>query len=163
MTELLRQWILGVTCAAMIAAMVQAFARKGGTGKATQLTAGLLVLLAAARPLAGLSAFDVSGALQDLQSRQETRADELTEENDRMMKALIEGKTEAYILDKAEEMGIDCGVFVTYARDESGAFAPARVTLAGALTAEEQRRLAGQITADLGIAGENIVFKEKVG
>ena len=163
MTELLRQWILGVTCAAMIAAVVQAFARKGGAGKAVQLTAGLLVLLAAAKPLVGLSAFDVSGALQDLQFQQETRADELTEENDRMMKALIEGKTEAYILGKAKEMGIDCGVLVTYARNESGAFAPARVTITGALTAEEQRRLAGQISADLGIAGENIVFKEEVG
>ena len=163
MTELLRQWILGVTCAAMIAAVVQAFARKGGAGKAAQLTAGLLVLLAAAKPLAGLSAFNISGALEDLQTQQEMRADELTEENDRMMKELIEGKTEAYILDKAEELGISCKVFVTYARDESGAFAPARVRLTGTLTVEERQRLTGQIAADLGIAGENIVFEEEVG
>lgn len=163
MTELLRQWILGVTCAAMIAAVAQAFARKGGAGKAAQLTAGLLVLLAAAKPLAGLSAFDVSGALQDLQSRQEERADELTAENDQMMKALIEGKTEAYILDKAKKMGISCKVFVTYARDERGAFAPSLVTLTGALTAEEQRRMSDWITADLGIAGENIIFEKEVG
>ena len=48
MMGLVRQWLLGVTCTAMVLALAQALAPEGSVKKVCRLAGGLALLLAAA-------------------------------------------------------------------------------------------------------------------
>lgn len=162
MTELLRQWIIGVTCAAIVAALMQALTPKGSAGKAGQLAAGLLLLLAAVKPLTGFSLAGAADALGELHLRQEEREAELTEENRQMLKARIEGETETYILDKARELGISCTAAVRCA-DEDGGYRLEQVILSGGMTEEQARTLSRKLESDLGLQSGQIRWEREAG
>lgn len=163
MTELLRQWIIGVTCAAIAAALMQALTPKGGAGKAGQLAAGLLLLLAAVKPLTGISLTDAAEGLEALSLRQEERAAELTEENRQLMKALIEGETETYILDKARELEITCTAAAFCQAEEDGGYRLEQVVISGAMTAEQKQTLFQCLEGELGLQGEQIRWEQEEG
>ena len=54
MMALVRQWLLGVTAAALVLALAEALAPEGGAKKVCRLAGGLALLLAAVGPVAGL-------------------------------------------------------------------------------------------------------------
>ena len=54
MMGLVRQWLLGVTCTAMVLALAQALAPEGSVKKVCRLAGGLALLLAAVSPLLSL-------------------------------------------------------------------------------------------------------------
>ena len=51
MMELVRQWLLGVACTAMVLALADSLAPKGSVKKVCRLAGGMALLLAAAGPL----------------------------------------------------------------------------------------------------------------
>ena len=86
----------------------------------------------------------------------------LEEENGRLMKDIIADETSAYILDKAEELGVVCRVRVT-AWAESGDYpVPDGVEITGDLTQGEQAALTRVIAADLAIPAERQHYVEDV-
>ena len=77
-----------------------------------------------------------------------------------MMKSIIGEETGAYILDKAEELGISCQeVQVTCAVEENGVPYPASVVVRGDMTQEEQALLSRRIEADLAIPAERQTYE----
>ena len=61
---MLKQWILGITCAALIGALAEALAPPGRVKRVIRLAAGLLLLLAAVKPLGVLDSGALAGALE---------------------------------------------------------------------------------------------------
>ena len=53
MMELVKQWLLGITGAAVLAALAEGIMPEGGIRQVGKLTCGLLLLSAVLRPLAG--------------------------------------------------------------------------------------------------------------
>ena len=51
MMELIRQWLLGMVCAAMAAALAQSLAPEGGPKRICKLAGALVLLLAAVSPI----------------------------------------------------------------------------------------------------------------
>ena len=73
----------------------------------------------------------------------------------KLMKTIIGEKTGAYILDKAEALGVPCErVTVTCTVGEDGVPYPSAVSITGAPGGEERRLLARIIEADLAIPEE---------
>lgn len=164
MMSFLRDWIVGITCAAMAAAVLGAFLPKGGgVGKAGRLAAGLLLMLCAVGPLTGLDYDSLAQSLAQLRLDQSRLAGELDSQNSEILKKLIESETEAYILDKAEGLGARCQVSVTYALDEEGRPYPSRVHITGDLTEEQQRQLSEMLEAELGVPVQKQTFTKEVG
>jgi len=164
MAAFLRDWIVGVTCAAMAAAVLHAFLPKdGGVGRAGRLAAGLLLMLCAIGPLAGLDYDSLSQSLSQLRLSRSHYAQELDSLNDEILKELIESETEAYILDKAEGLGILCRASVTYALDGEGRPYPVGVHITGELTGEQERRLSEALEADLGVPVQNQTYTKGPG
>jgi len=160
----LRDWIVGITCAAMTAAVLGAFLPKGGgVGRAGRLAAGLLLMLCAIGPLAGLDYDSLAQSLAQLRVDRSQYARELDSQNSEILKKLIESETEAYILDKAEGLGARCQASVTYALDEEGRPYPSGVQITGELTEEQRRRLSGILEADLGVPVQKQTFTKEVG
>ena len=162
MTELIRQWIVAVTCAAMAAAVLQALLPRGGSGAAARLAGGLLVLIATVQPLLELDYDSLAQSLAQLRLGQDVSAQARGQVNSDVLEELIEEQTRSYILDKAEQLGMSCQVSVTCRRGEEGIPFPSAVSVSGAFTQEQADRLAQIIEGDLAVPVEDQTYQREV-
>lgn len=158
MFELLRQWLLGVTCAAMLTALAQRLAPSGGAGRVVRLAGGLVLMLAVLSPLLRLDSGALTRALTRYRLEVEDYREELESDNLERMKDIIEEQSAAYIQDKAARMGISCTVEVS--ASGTGEWpVPELVTVTGPLTGEQQRELTEQIELDFAIPAERQYYE----
>lgn len=152
----LRQWLLGITAAALAVALAQALTPEGTVKKLLRLTGGLVLLLAVVRPLKGLApaALPRPGDLAPSVETAERAGEEV-------MKTLIAQRVGAYIVDKGSELGCPCTVQVTVAEDESGWAVPWSVKVRGQWTAQEKKELSQLIVRELNIPEERQTFLEE--
>ncbi len=153
--ELVRSWLIGVTAAAMAAALADSLAPDGAVKKIGKLTGGLLLAVAILQPLAQLDYASMSGILASYRMEAEGYSAALETENIRLMKTIIEEQTGAYIQDKAAELGADCTAEVTCQADDDGTLYPASVIVYGALTPTQESALRRTIEGDLAIPEQN--------
>lgn len=153
--DLIRSWLIGVTVAAMIAALADCLMPDGAAKKIGKLAGGLLIVVAILQPVIGLDYETMSGILTDYRMESEEYSNALETENIRLMKIIIEEQTAAYIQDKATELGIVCTAEVTCRTDDEKTPYPASVVVYGELTQEQIRTLSRTIEGDLAIEAEN--------
>lgn len=92
MTAFCKEWLLGVVAAALAVSVAQALTPAGAVKKVGRLVGGLILLLAAARPLLRL---DVSG--WDLPVWDAADVELQAQENQKLMEDLIAGQVRTYI------------------------------------------------------------------
>ena len=156
--ELLRQWLTGVTCAAIIVALADSLMAGGTVRRVGRLAGGLLLLAAVVKPVLEVDLNVLSAASLRLEAEAVPAAEEAGLD---LMKAIIGEGTGAYIRDKAAELGISCQeVRVTCAVEENGVPYPASVVVLGDMTQEEQDRLSRRIEADLAIPAERQTYEK---
>ena len=160
MTELIRNWLLGVTCAAVLLALAESLIPEGSVKRICKLAGGAVLLLATIGPVANLEEADFARITEGYQRRAEEYRDALDEETEILYESIIAEKTAAYILDKAEELGVTCRVSVTVGWEKDGAPRPAAVTIRGEWTQEQKEALNQMIASDLGIPVAMQYFKE---
>lgn len=159
MMELLRRWLVGVTCAAMIIALADSLTPSGTVRKVGKLVGGLVLLLAVLQPVLTFDYSAMAIAATDYQAAFGAYDLELEETNLDLMKTIIAERTGAYILDKAEAFGahlmrvtVTCQVGRRYALSCSGGHHRHIV--------EAQRRtLTRQIEADLAIPADRQTYE----
>ena len=144
MLELIRHWLVGITCAAMLVALAESLIPAGSIRRIARLTGGLVLLAAILNPLLKLDTTALTRALTEYK---------LEEENEILMKDIIEEQSGAYIQDKAAALGIDCQVTVEADGEEEWPI-PQSVTVMGSLTAEQQEALERTIEEDFAIPAE---------
>ena len=156
-----RQWLLGVTAAALVLALAETLAPEGGAKKVCRLAGGLALLLTAVGPLAGLlEGGFVTRAVEGWKARLQDYELELEEKNDLFYLSIIEDETAAYIVDKARELGLECAVEVTYGYDEDGTPRPWEVTARGEWTPERRARLERLLEEALGVPARRQYYEE---
>ena len=160
MTELIRNWLLGVTCAAMVLALAETLAPGGSVKRVCRLAGGLVLLLAAVAPVVNLDEVELSQLTREYKIETEEYGEELTRQQEILYESIIAEECAAYILDKAEALGMDCGVEVTVAWND-GVPQPHTVILTGIWTEQQQAELSGIIEADLGIGRALQYYEEK--
>lgn len=142
--------LLSLVCGAALT-----LAPEGTVKRILGIACSAALLLAAVEPLAGL---DLSAYALELAKNSERRAEFLdgsADLNQRLNRLVIEEECEAYILDKAEEMGLDLEQAEVLAQwNSEGLWVPASVKLTGQAEQRERRRLGGLIEAELGIPEE---------
>lgn len=150
----LKTWLLGITAAALAVALAQALTPAGTVKKIGKLIGGLVLLLAAVRPLAELDR-DALTAARAASGQAQTETAQAGEE---VLKTLIEQKTAAYIANKGAELGCQITAAVTVQDEEHGWPMPWSVEVTGCWTAEQQSALCDAICADLNIPKERQTF-----
>lgn len=153
--ELVRNWLIGVTAAAMVVALADSLAPDGAVKKIGKLTGGLLLAIAILQPVVGLNYAALSGILTDYRMEAAGYSTALETENLRLVKTIIEEQTAAYIQDKAAELGVGCTVEVTCRADGDGNPYPASVIVYGDLTREQADTLSRMIEGDLAIPAKD--------
>lgn len=158
----LRQWLLGVACTALILAAAEGLAPDGGVKKVCRLAGSLALLLAAVGPLLQLDEGVIARAAGEYRSAARSYEERLTEKNNLLYQTIIEDTAAAYIVDKAEELGILCQAEVTCSNDENGVPCPWEVTARGVWTEERQAALSRLLEDDLGIPPQRQRFEEEL-
>ncbi|MCI8474988.1 MAG: stage III sporulation protein AF [Oscillospiraceae bacterium] len=155
---MLKTWLLGVTAAALAVSLAQALTPEGTIKKIGRLVGGLVLLLAATRPLLQLEGL---GWNTFAPAAPAMTVEEAGQSGEEVMKTLIAQKAGAYIVDKGQSLGLQCEVRVGVALDGSGWPVPWEAEISGAWTAEQKKSLSRAVEEDLGIPVERQSFREE--
>lgn len=154
----LKDWLLGVTAAALAVSLAQALTPEGTVKKIGRLVGGLVLLLAAVRPLMGWEGLSWESVSL---SPDPAAVEAAGQSGDEMMKTLIAQKAGAYIVDKGQSLGFTCVAEVGVAEDSSGWPIPWEATISGEWTAQQKKALSQAVEAELGIPAQRQSFREE--
>lgn len=155
---ILKDWLLGVTAAALAVSLAQALTPEGTVKKIGRLVGALVLLLSAVRPLMGLE--DLPVGERSLSPDQEA-VEQAARSGEEMMKTLIARKAGAYIVDKGQSLGFACVAEVGVAEDGSGWPVPWEATVSGTWTTRQKKALSQAMEAELGIPAQRQSFREE--
>ena len=162
MTELLRHWLLGVACTALILAVADSLAPEGSVKKICRLAGGLALLLAAVSPVLRLDGGVLSETLERYRAQVRSYKETLAEQNHFFYQTVIEESAAAYIVDKAEELGIFCQAEVTFSYDEDGVPCLWEVTARGDWTDGARETLERLLEDGLGVPPQRQHYEERL-
>ena len=155
--EVLRTWILGLVAAALISGIALSITPKGGARRAVSLACGFLTIAVMIGPLRDFDFESYASFMVEFNSDTEAYGLSLENENDRLVRALIEEKSAAYILDKAAELGITGLQAEVGTKLGEGEYPyPWEATLSGEVSEEQKDALSNAIEAQLGIPAERL-------
>lgn len=154
--EEIRSYILSVTAAAVLCAMVSTLAGKSGNLSAlVKLMSGVVLACVVISPVAKISAIDLSRYLDGLNLDAMAAVEAGTDYTKTQTSGLITEALEAYILDKAEELSLDISVELTL-DDET--MLPSAVRIAGDASPHARSVLEQTLGDDLEIPLEAVTW-----
>ncbi len=155
--EPIAEYLLSVTGAAMLCAVVlRLLDGKGNAAAAAKMLTGIFMAVTVLTPLTN---FRLSDALELLPQLNTDAQGAVAQGEASAKKALQEGishQVEAYILDKAEKLGVKLAVEVELSSDAIPV--PVRVRLRGNVSPYAKTRLQSILQNDLGIDKENQIW-----
>ena len=157
MMEAVRVWLTSVVLVSVLLSAAQSLIPPGTVRKAAGFTGGLILLLVLLRPVLGADLDRLALDFSDYQTAVEERQAELADTQTEAMASIIAEQTEAYILDKAGELGAEVTVRVETRTGEDGVPVPWSAELTGA----RSRELAAYLETELGIPAERQVWHER--
>lgn len=153
--ESLRQYVITVTAAAIIAGILAGFMdEKSSSGGLIRLIAGLFLAFAVISPVVQLDWDGITASLSDFSAEGSLAAAEGENIASETYSSIIKSETEAYILDKAAELSAELEVEVTL----DDGYVPAFVAIRGAVSPYAKLRLQQILEDDLGISKENQIW-----
>lgn len=153
MMQSIQRYLFSLVCAALLCALALSLLPKGAVRRVVGIGCALLLAVAALSPLAALDAQSIASALSRVRMDAEAARTGVTVQNRALVCAIIKQKTEAYILDKAAQLGLDIRAEVTVT--DSGAYPfPSAVTLTGYAAPQQKQALSQCIAEELAIGEE---------
>lgn len=150
--ETIREIIISVTAVALICGIVTKLIHKGLLGSVMKLLAGIFMALSVVSPLLDLRLGDLKDFTLDIQ----TNAAQIAAEGENSARleiaAIISEQSAAYILDKAESLGVELTVQVTVSHEDWPV--PSGVRLEGSVSPYAKAVLSEYISETLGIERE---------
>ena len=158
MTDALRSWLLGLTCAALLGSVCQSLTPPGKVKGIVMLCCGALAVMALLAPVTGPDLTQLDLAVAGQYGRQAALTEDLEKVDDALRRGIIEQRCQAYISDKADSCGVTVSsVTVTARWDPAGYWYPARAEIRAEGPEEGIRKLKQALEAELGIpAAEQI-------
>ncbi len=158
MMDGVRGWLLSIIAASILCALADSIMPPGSVKRVGRLVCGMVLLCVVLAPVSRLDLKGGQGWLDSYFAGLEVRKAELNEQVNEGMKVIIEQQYAAYIVDKAEEMGLSCTARVSCRAGEEGLYVPDTVQVAGIRSDVEQSRLTQMIQEKLGVPLERQVY-----
>lgn len=153
--EGLGAYILSVVCAAILCALIAGISGKEQTaGKVLQLVCGLFLTLTVIRPVAAIRLDEIARFTQSLEADAAMAVGMGKDCYEDALSSVIQEKTEAYILDKAQSLGAQVQVQVVLEADHT----ISEVVLTGPIAPYARSRLQDILELELGIAKERQIW-----
>ena len=112
MMEHMRTWLFSVVLMAFSAGLVQEIVPKGRERVLVRLVGGVLIALAVLKPLCAVNCGDFQITAGEFADKIMTETENFRVQRTEQLSLIIAKRTEAYIGDKATELGLDCTVRV---------------------------------------------------
>ncbi|MGN0998244.1 MAG: hypothetical protein ACI4PO_01670 [Faecousia sp.] len=155
--ENLKDYLIGMTAAALVCGIVNAyFDRKGTIGAILKLASGIFLILTIASPLVKLQFEKILDITEDFRISGEAAAAWGQSIGEEALSSGIISRAEAYILDKAESLGAELSVQVEVSVDEIPV--PKTVRISGKVSPYEKSVLTNYIEMNLGIPPEDQIW-----
>lgn len=150
------EYIFSVCGAAVLCAVLTHFLKNGSEAGIGKMVAGLVLLLTVLRPLCGekLPLREFYGS--NFQLEAQLAVDEGKENTDLALRALIKEQCAAYILQKADALGLELEIEVEVT--DEALPVPQRVYIFGTAAPYARQQLQQYIRQELGIAKENQIW-----
>ena len=149
----LRQYLLGVTAAALICGIIKSlFPKKGTMGTVMKTLLGLAMVLAVVSPWASISMNNLHHWKDDISLDAQGIASDAYQKAKEELRQRIMEKTQSYILAKAYTLGAQVEVSVEVSNDEMTV--PSKVRIIGAVSPYAKKAISQMLTEDLGIDKE---------
>ena len=147
-------YLIGILSVCMICSVATKLIHKGMVGSIIRLISGIVVAMCLLSPLIRIRLDDISSYIEGIQVDGEMIAVEGENASREAMAEIITEQTTAYILDRADALGLCLTVSVQLAED--GMPAPTGVVIRGAASAYARAQMNAHITEGLGIDTEEI-------
>lgn len=148
--DAIREYLMQVTAAAVICGIVTAIVGKKGSGAAViRLMTVLFMTMTVIGPIVSLRLDQFTDYFTGIQADSDAFVEAGSESSREKIAQVIKEKTQAYILDKAAQLGADIAVELTLSEDTLPA--PVSVRLCGAVSPYARSKLMQIIQQDLGI------------
>lgn len=145
-----RSYVLTVTAAGILCAVVKAMTENGGGSRMLHLTCGVFLVLAALSPLRAVELTGWDGSLRAYRQEADSIRAEAEALAQSQMDEGIQERAEAYILDKGASLGADLEVAVSIGEDHM----PETVCISGDVSPYIKLRLESMLEEDLAISKE---------
>lgn len=143
-------YFLRVIAAALICSIFLSLAKTASAKRILRISCGAFLMVVALSPLLSLRLGELGDYLQALQTEAEQQAAVARDDVTRRLQAIIKENTEAYILDKAEQIGAAITVDVQLAADKDYPY-PTAATLSGVYTQAQKETLQEILEVELNI------------
>ena len=153
MIAAMQNYLLRLIAAALLVAVAAAITPEGRVKRVVTFAGGLLLALVLLRPAGEVDITDMSRAIARVQMEYNENATGIRAASLQVQSAIISQQAQAYILSKAEAMGLALQVQVETRAEELYPY-PWAVTLTGSVTAEEKEVLARYIEENLAIPAQ---------
>ena len=148
MMEGIRQYVMGAGAAAVICALVLGlFPKKDGLSGMIRMLCGTIMTLTLLSPIAGSRLEDLAGLSSAMDREASAAVEQGKDMAEKELETVIKSRCEAYILDKAKELGVRISVSITL--DDAGL--PAGAQISGQLSPYARGELKRILEEDLGI------------
>ena len=158
MMQAIRSYLLSVIAAAFFCSLILAMLPKGGVRRAAVLVSAIVMALVTLSPVSRLDYEDLARSIAAVRLQTQAAQTGVEVRNAELVETIIRQQCEAYILDKAADLGASIEAEVTIRDQGSGPY-PYRVTLCGEISGNERRILTQMITNDLAIPPERQVWR----
>lgn len=154
----IRNYVLRVVAAAIVCGISGSIVKeKTATGKMLNLISGILMAVTILSPLASISFQNISNFYADISADADSYISEGTIASKQEIAGIIKSQTEAYILDKANNLGLQISVEVEL--DDGNYSIPCGVEITGAISPYAKGVLGTYMQEQLGIPKENQKWK----
>ncbi len=153
--EQIREYILGIVLVSLICSLLSALVGSdGAVGACIKLLSGLVICITVLSPL-------LSGTivlpLPELNGNSMDAVSAGIEHSAADMKEIIKDRTQAYIMEKANSLGVSVSVDIQLS--EQSPYIPVGITVDGSTSPYARQILAGMISDDLGIPLEEQTWR----
>lgn len=156
MAEALRAWLNAVIYTGVICGIALVITPGGRVKKALAVLCGAAMCVAFISPLAGIDLDGYSETLAGFKLEAESFAAQGESYSKNLNRTIIEDECEAYILDKAENLGVRLDeVDVLAVWSDEGYWYPSEATIKGSFSRAQRDRMSSYIEAELGISTDN--------
>lgn len=154
----LKAGLLAVIGAGLLTSILLELLKDGAVKQTVRLVIGLVITLLVLAPLADLDLNAFGQYMTQIQMEREMMETGIPVENEKILSQIIQEKTEAYILDKAGELGAEVMVSVVVEAGDTYPY-PYEAVITGTLTKAQQESLAAYLEQSLAIPEERQVFQ----
>jgi stage III sporulation protein AF len=152
MMALIKTWILGISSASLIAAILIALSPQGKSRRITMFASGFMLMVAMIKPFIGFDFSVFASSVMQYGNMGQEYADIIKEKNDTLLKTIIEERSAAYISDKATSLGMEIiKVIVRTEKGDGGYPYPREVYITAKYKPSQKKALTDYLESEFGL------------